>query len=340
MFSGFPIAMLICSPVAVSGMKRFGRPLVLMVGLIIQGIGSVMFGFADQMTGGPGVNTSAALVVYSLSRFACGAGGACANNAIFSIAADRFPDTLGRVMSLNEVVIGVGFSLGPPIGSVLYLSGGFGLPFIVAGFAVLVFTPFAAMLWQPAPQIVPEYNFQGQEYGMMEVLKLKLVVPAISLLLGTAVFGIVNSTMSLYLQYEVGVPVQAIGAIFAALSAAYALGGAIMGGPVMDCFGALRVCTAGGFFFRLSFGGAAWSRSSLSACGYHAPHSIRGGCTIGVGWSTGSHHHPEFACNERGSRYKRAECYGMYRGVVQCVFTTWARCRTYCGYILGRSSWV
>lgn len=36
---------------------------------------------------------------------------------VFSMAADSFPDDLGKIMGINEVIIGLGFTVGPPIGS-------------------------------------------------------------------------------------------------------------------------------------------------------------------------------------------------------------------------------
>merc|ERR1719491_2872431 len=123
MFACFPIGMLICSPPSTKAMARWGRAPVLAFGLVLQGVACVVFGYADQITGGTGENVRAEVAVGIVSRLVCGAGGACANNAIFAIAVDRFPDKLGLVMGLNEVLIGAGFSLGPPIGQALYLSG-------------------------------------------------------------------------------------------------------------------------------------------------------------------------------------------------------------------------
>lgn len=247
-FSGFPVAMLICSPIAMSAMGRFGRVNVLICGLVLQGISSFAFGFADTATGGVGANPQAALAIYVSSRLVCGFGGALANNAIFSISVDRFPDALGRVMSLNEVLIGVGFSVGPPIGTVLYLQGGFGFPFYAAGCAVLMFAPFALMLRGQAPAGGGAGGGGGEAVGLFAVLTPSLLSPAVSLFFATSVFGVVNSNLALYLQNEVGVSEAGIGNMFSALAVSYAVNGMLIGGPVLDRVGAPRICAAGGCF--------------------------------------------------------------------------------------------
>lgn len=245
MFSAFPVAMLACSPLVVAAMARFGRVPVLFFGLLLQGITSITFGYADQLTGGVGADPAAALVVYTLSRLACGAGGACANNAIFAIAADRFPDSLSKVMGLNEVVIGAGFSLGPPIGTALVLTYGFDVCFLIAASSIFAFAPFTLLLRQPMLEEEDESVGPIQSGKLSEVLTPGLLVAAGCLLLGTGVFGVVEPILSLYLQDEVGVHPVSIGVIFGILSLAYSAAGPLMG-AVADHVGALKVCSLGG----------------------------------------------------------------------------------------------
>ena len=50
-----------------------------------------------------------------------------------SILIDLFPNKVATLMSYTEMCIGVGYMLGPPLGSFLYELGGFILPFEVVG---------------------------------------------------------------------------------------------------------------------------------------------------------------------------------------------------------------
>lgn len=217
------------------------------VGLILQSVASVVFGYADDLTGGHGVNPNAALAVYTLSRLACGAGAAFANTAIFSLAVERFggrgeKDKLGEVNGWNEVAIGAGFCVGPPVGTMLYLAGGFGFPFLIASVVMLAFAPCAFLLRQRA-SLLSEYAKQV-ECSLLSVLKPGLLVPAGSVFLGTAIFGIVEPLLSLYLENEVGIKADSIGTVFAAFSVAYAASAPVVG-MLADRVGALRICSLG-----------------------------------------------------------------------------------------------
>lgn len=246
-FAAFPLAMLVCSPLAVKAMGRFGRVSVLFVGLMLQGVATVIFGYADALSGGYGANVQAALAILLVSRLVCGLGGACANNAIFSIAADRFPDSLGAVMGLNEVVIGLGFTTGPPIGEALFLLRGFALPFLVAGLTIIIFAPTALLLSQPPrPKTAQQKLAEAEgQVSLLAVLTPAVVVPGLTLLLGTSVFGVVESILSLYLDEQVGCSDVMTSVIFAIFAAAYSLAGPVVG-IIADRKGPLTICAWGG----------------------------------------------------------------------------------------------
>lgn len=144
MFSANPLATLFCSPLVVKAMQRFGRIHVLTLGLIVQGVTCLTFGYADDLTGGPGVNISAALTVYLASRLGCGAGSALCNNAIFAMAADRFEDRLGLVV-------------GPIVGTSLVEAVGLEYTEAILGSCIAVYGLFASSYAyrQPPPKASP-----------------------------------------------------------------------------------------------------------------------------------------------------------------------------------------
>ena len=53
--------------------------------------------------------------------------------AVLSILMKLFPSKVSTIMSWTEMFFGLGYMLGPALGSVLYNAGGFMLPFIVVG---------------------------------------------------------------------------------------------------------------------------------------------------------------------------------------------------------------
>ncbi|CAD7937428.1 unnamed protein product [Amoebophrya sp. A25] len=122
------------------------RVRVLLFGLLMQGVAASLFGLAPDFVP---ENPGAILAIHLVTRTCGGIGQALSNLAVFSMVADRFVHDLGFVMGLNEVVIGVGFSAGPPIGSWLELLGNsFACPFLVSGSMILSITmPVVVLLW-------------------------------------------------------------------------------------------------------------------------------------------------------------------------------------------------
>ena len=59
-------------------------------------------------------------------------------SASFTIIADEFPKSVSTMFGICETFSGLGFMLGPVIGSGLYQLGGFKTPFIVLGVTVIV----------------------------------------------------------------------------------------------------------------------------------------------------------------------------------------------------------
>ncbi len=58
--------------------------------------------------------------------------------AVLSILMKLFPSKVTTIMSWTEMFFGLGFMLGPALGSALYSIGGFQLPFLVVGSVAFV----------------------------------------------------------------------------------------------------------------------------------------------------------------------------------------------------------
>ena len=136
-FAIFPLVILLFSPLCNLMAKRLGRIPMLYLGVPVQAVCVCMFG----ITGVLSLNKVVVVVLFLATRAVQGFGAACANLAIFAIISENFSNTLGKVMGFNEVIIGVGFMMGPVVGSLLYAAGGFSLPFMVAAGFLLVSFP-------------------------------------------------------------------------------------------------------------------------------------------------------------------------------------------------------
>ena len=70
-------------------------------------------------------------------RIAQGTAGCVIKVTVYSMGSSLLPDRIKGVATLFEAAVGVGFSSGPAIGSVLYHFGGFCMPFFVMAFIFL-----------------------------------------------------------------------------------------------------------------------------------------------------------------------------------------------------------
>jgi len=113
---------------------------MLCLGIVMLSLFSSAFGYAEQLSMGRRVLMSS---IYVASRVLSGLAAALTNLAVFSMATDTCHDDLGKVMGANEVIIGLGFTVGPPIGSLLYVNFGFGQAFLLAAAAVMLSLPLA-----------------------------------------------------------------------------------------------------------------------------------------------------------------------------------------------------
>ena len=77
------------------------------------------------------------VLVFTALRLLQGAGAALVMTCIFADLSDAFPTRKGAVLGMANGCDGLGWALGPPLGGLLFVLGGFRLPFIVLGFCPL-----------------------------------------------------------------------------------------------------------------------------------------------------------------------------------------------------------
>eukprot|EP01048_Picozoa_sp_COSAG05_P011226 COSAG05_NODE_1044_length_6057_cov_9.395267_5_plen_485_part_00 len=142
-FGVMPLAMLLASPVAGPLATAFGRRTVLSAGALLLTLGGTSFGVGSALT--PGSTLLIGLLL--CCRVFQGVGSALMVTCLFAVLADCFPHSKGKVMGLAEMAGGLGWSIAPPLGGVLYSSGGFVLPFIVLGpLPLLILVPILLLM--------------------------------------------------------------------------------------------------------------------------------------------------------------------------------------------------
>ncbi|KAG1651069.1 MFS-type transporter SLC18B1 [Nymphon striatum] len=114
-FSVFALSTMICSPIIAIILPYIGARFMFLSSVFIVGGTSLLFSFViDAPSGLPFVALSISI------RTISGFGYICYKAATFSTIASEFPGKVATIMGINAAAFGVGVSLGPFVGGVLY----------------------------------------------------------------------------------------------------------------------------------------------------------------------------------------------------------------------------
>ena len=117
--------------------KYFGVHWMLKIGSLIQGIAGALFGFLAYIN-----NTNVFLSLSYLLRLIHGISSVAAWASVNTILIYIFPKDASRVISSIEVFQGLGYMIGPVLGSLIYEYGGFLATFLSTGLIGIVLSIF------------------------------------------------------------------------------------------------------------------------------------------------------------------------------------------------------
>lgn len=151
-FGAMSFAQLLTSPLTGPAITVFGRRRTLFVGAALLTVSGTAFGVVppllDQGTAAlTGVAAPWLREVLVALRLVQGIGAALTTTCVFAVLADAFPDSVGKVMGAAELAAGLGWTLAPPLGGVMYSAGGYSLPFTVFGPMPLCFVLVVLLLY-------------------------------------------------------------------------------------------------------------------------------------------------------------------------------------------------
>jgi MFS family permease len=140
-FSIFSFTLIVTSPIIGFFLDRMQRTKVLQVGLILLGLSMIGFGFAILIKD----ETTYIIVILSL-RGIQGITSAINDTVIMSITGLLYPDHQDLVIAIILMTSGVGFTLAPVLGSILYDTIGHQSPFIMFGTIQLLLGIFLRLI--------------------------------------------------------------------------------------------------------------------------------------------------------------------------------------------------
>jgi len=132
-FASVFFVQIIFTPIFGAFLQRIGTVNLFIGGLFVVGITNVVFGFLPMVQSGPGF-LALSLIVRSFMAI----GEAGMNTSVYPLARSQCrPGNEASMTGWVETMLGVGTTIGPFVGGVLFEYGGFCLPFVVAGSLIL-----------------------------------------------------------------------------------------------------------------------------------------------------------------------------------------------------------
>ena len=157
-------------------------------------------------------------------RFVQGVADAAAWGASLSILIDLFPNKVATLMSYTEMCIGVGYMLGPALGSFLYEMGGFILPYEMVG-SILLVSAFGIYFSipdikckgeQPSPSLEDSNTNESVKRITLSdvVTNLSILMPHMDNAMCYAGFGMIESMLEPHMVQTVDATQRQVGYAF------------------------------------------------------------------------------------------------------------------------------
>uniref|UniRef100_A0A0G4FG98 Major facilitator superfamily (MFS) profile domain-containing protein n=1 Tax=Chromera velia CCMP2878 TaxID=1169474 RepID=A0A0G4FG98_9ALVE len=133
LFACFPVAVFVSSPAWAFLSRKIGKLPIVYVAIVLEGLCGVLFGLAYVMT----EEVHHRLAIMFLTRTCQGIAASAAGTLVLAIAMEKARDREAMVSGVSMTFMSLGFVLGPIVGGALYAAGGFALPFVSVGAAVM-----------------------------------------------------------------------------------------------------------------------------------------------------------------------------------------------------------
>jgi MFS family permease len=248
LFSSFAATQFLTSIIAGPLATRFGRRVVLGVGVALISVGSVAFGLAPDMAPAGTI----LVTLLALARMVQGTGAALASVCMDAILADAFPKNRGFVLSLAGSCGGLAWAIGPPLGGKLFVLGGFRLPFLCAGalpplvnVLMVPFFPESAKTPSAKSPKASDSADRSSKIDCSQVRELAAVpllwlIPLCTQLSQGCKWSTFDIGIALWVTDEFGFSISEASTCFSVVSLAWCFGAPIMG-SISDRFASSRL---------------------------------------------------------------------------------------------------
>jgi len=243
-FGIFELVVFLVSPIIGANLNRLGIKVTLCTGIGAVGVSTVFFGLLDKLENG-----KVFLAFSFVLRIIAAAGNAAFLTGSFSLIAKEFPDNVATMFAILETFFGLGMILGPFIGGLLYELGGFILPFVILGGALVAATLFVVIMLPKERQAPPD---SAEKPSMINAIKVPSIIMACySVACAAASLGFLQATLEPHLR-EFKMNALQIGAMFVVNGGVYGVAAPVFG-MVCDRYSPKTVAFLGSILMVISF---------------------------------------------------------------------------------------
>ncbi|XP_072046757.1 MFS-type transporter SLC18B1-like [Amphiura filiformis] len=211
-FAVYFLAQMIAFPLWGKYLPQIGAKNMFLAGLSTSGIGIQLFGILIRLP-----NTNLFLALSFIMRIVVSLGAAAHETALYTICAHTFPQRTAFILSIAEVMVGIGYATGPGIGGLLYEVGGYEFPFLILGGSVVFAVIISLFI---LPKQVEVHQLSG---SITELLSIWFIWPILlTSFIDSACFTFFQPTMSVHLEQFYLSPMQ-IGLFYFATTSIYAV---------------------------------------------------------------------------------------------------------------------
>lgn len=212
-FSFYALVMFLSSPVFGKILPIFGAKFLFILGIFVAAICNILFGLLEYVE------------TYTLFTTLCilirgfeALGASAFSTASYIFVVNYFPNNIGSVIGILETFVGLGMSIGPAIGGILYSLGGFSVPFYTLGIAMVVIA-FINMLL--IPNVEDCDTVTNKTTSMINLIQIPaVVITGLVVVVVSSVWAFLDPTLEPHLR-DFNLSPEKIGLIFLLFSALY-----------------------------------------------------------------------------------------------------------------------
>ena len=204
------LAAFIFSPIFGTYGNKLGPRTVFYLGAFAQGTCGIAFGFLQY------VNSTWAFITLSyLIRFLQGISNTATMGASLAILIEMYPDRVTSLMSYTEMCVGLGYILGPAIGSILYEMGGFILPFEVMG-SICILAAFGLFCSMPKYSTLSKNSTkERRKIALSDIVNnLSILLPLVDNALNYAADGAIEAMLEPFMRKTLGTEQREVSLVF------------------------------------------------------------------------------------------------------------------------------